>query len=327
MTKFLSFLFLVFFFEHVLFDQNQIAETLNDRSHLVMRTSVILSSFSFNDFKWSDWEREKKKKSWPALFFSFLSALRRVYTTQLIEKKTIKMNDFCRCNFSFEANFVMFLISHGCRMCQEPDKSEIIVAMSKKMFLLLFSSLFRFFFHRCRSAVFLLSSISPQGIPTNATSKGKRLSRLNKRRSLPLDVRRNGHLFLLLFIVFLDDTKIINIVLNNSRSSNSMGKGNKNFNDHENEPSTNRSEKRQITWQEIRQHSTKKDRWLVIDDRVYDVTHWIKHPGGQAVLNHYAGQDASVKIFIEKEILLHRCFSFRRLFTPFTRRKVLLKNI
>lgn len=72
-----------------------------------------------------------------------------------------------------------------------------------------------------------------------------------------------------------------------------MGKGSKNFNDHQNEPSTNSSEKRQITWQEIRQHSTKKDRWLVIDDRVYDVTNWIKHPGGQAVLNHYAGQDAS----------------------------------
>ena len=57
----------------------------------------------------------------------------------------------------------------------------------------------------------------------------------------------------------------------------------------------NRSEKRQFTWKEIRQHSTKKDRWLVIDGRVYDVTRWTKHPGGQAVLNHYAGQDASVR--------------------------------
>ena len=54
--------------------------------------------------------------------------------------------------------------------------------------------------------------------------------------------------------------------------------------------------KRQLTWKEIRQHSNKKDRWLVIDNRVYDVTKWLKHPGGQMVLNHYAGQDASVRI-------------------------------
>jgi cytochrome b involved in lipid metabolism len=54
--------------------------------------------------------------------------------------------------------------------------------------------------------------------------------------------------------------------------------------------------KRQFTWKEVRQHSNKKDRWLVIDNRVYDVTKWLKHPGGQTVLNHYAGQDASVRI-------------------------------
>ena len=52
--------------------------------------------------------------------------------------------------------------------------------------------------------------------------------------------------------------------------------------------------KRQYTWEEIRRHSKKTDRWLVIDKRVYDVTRWVKHPGGQVVLNHYAGQDATV---------------------------------
>jgi fatty acid desaturase 2 (delta-6 desaturase) len=49
----------------------------------------------------------------------------------------------------------------------------------------------------------------------------------------------------------------------------------------------------QFTWNEIRRHSNKKDRWFVIDKRVYDVTRWTKHPGGQTVLNHYAGQDAT----------------------------------
>lgn len=55
--------------------------------------------------------------------------------------------------------------------------------------------------------------------------------------------------------------------------------------------------KREFTWEEIHCHSTTKDRWLVIDNRVYDVTNWLKHPGGQMVLRHYAGQDASVRIF------------------------------
>ncbi|CAF1305341.1 unnamed protein product [Adineta ricciae] len=52
-------------------------------------------------------------------------------------------------------------------------------------------------------------------------------------------------------------------------------------------------EKGQFTWEEIRRHSNRKDRWLVINNRVYDVTKWLKHPGGQMVLNHYAGQDAT----------------------------------
>jgi fatty acid desaturase 2 (delta-6 desaturase) len=51
--------------------------------------------------------------------------------------------------------------------------------------------------------------------------------------------------------------------------------------------------KGQYTWEEIHRHSTKKDRWIVIEKRVYDVTNWVKHPGGQTVLNNYAGQDAT----------------------------------
>jgi cytochrome b involved in lipid metabolism len=54
--------------------------------------------------------------------------------------------------------------------------------------------------------------------------------------------------------------------------------------------------KGQYTWDEIRCHSKKNDRWIVIDKRVYDVTRWTKHPGGQVVLNHYAGQDSTVRI-------------------------------
>lgn len=58
--------------------------------------------------------------------------------------------------------------------------------------------------------------------------------------------------------------------------------------------SANTDDLRQYTWNEIGQHASKTDRWLVIDKRVYDITRWTKHPGGQNVLKHYAGQDATV---------------------------------
>lgn len=83
-----------------------------------------------------------------------------------------------------------------------------------------------------------------------------------------------------------------------------MGRGGKNWETHS-EVSNHSSDtlaendliKGQFTWEEIRRHSSKNDRWLVINQRVYDVTKWLKHPGGQMLLNHYAGQDATVSIF------------------------------
>jgi len=78
-----------------------------------------------------------------------------------------------------------------------------------------------------------------------------------------------------------------------------MGRGGKNWqtdavvDGQQSEAIITESEKGQFTWEEIRHHSTKKDRWLVVDNRVYNVTNWLKHPGGQMLLNHYAGQDAS----------------------------------
>lgn len=38
------------------------------------------------------------------------------------------------------------------------------------------------------------------------------------------------------------------------------------------------------------------DRWLVIDRKVYNITKWSsRHPGGQRVIGHYAGEDATVR--------------------------------
>ncbi|XP_049747715.1 fatty acid desaturase 2-like protein FADS2B [Elephas maximus indicus] len=48
------------------------------------------------------------------------------------------------------------------------------------------------------------------------------------------------------------------------------------------------------SWQEIQKHNQQTDQWLVINRKVYDVTSWAhRHPGGQQVLNHHAGEDAT----------------------------------
>uniref|UniRef100_A0A665UCJ7 acyl-CoA (8-3)-desaturase n=1 Tax=Echeneis naucrates TaxID=173247 RepID=A0A665UCJ7_ECHNA len=48
------------------------------------------------------------------------------------------------------------------------------------------------------------------------------------------------------------------------------------------------------TWEEVQQHSSRTDQWLVIDRKVYNITQWAKrHPGGLRVIGHYAGEDAT----------------------------------
>ncbi|NXF90614.1 FADS2 desaturase, partial [Eubucco bourcierii] len=48
------------------------------------------------------------------------------------------------------------------------------------------------------------------------------------------------------------------------------------------------------TWEEIQKHNLRTDKWLVIERKVYNVTKWAKrHPGGQRVISHCAGEDAT----------------------------------
>ncbi|KFO58322.1 Fatty acid desaturase 2 [Corvus brachyrhynchos] len=47
------------------------------------------------------------------------------------------------------------------------------------------------------------------------------------------------------------------------------------------------------TWEEIQKHNLRTDKWLVIERKVYNVTKWAnRHPGGQRVISHCAGEDA-----------------------------------
>lgn len=56
------------------------------------------------------------------------------------------------------------------------------------------------------------------------------------------------------------------------------------------------------TFEEVKHHNTSNDCWLIIKNKVYDVTEFANiHPGGKQLIYSVAGQDAT-EYFLE----LHR---------------------
>ncbi|XP_055540129.1 uncharacterized protein LOC129726906 [Wyeomyia smithii] len=53
--------------------------------------------------------------------------------------------------------------------------------------------------------------------------------------------------------------------------------------------------RKQITLDEVSYHDTPNDCWIVLFDRVYDITSFLElHPGGHDVLLEHAGRDATI---------------------------------
>ncbi|GAM27888.1 hypothetical protein SAMD00019534_110640 [Acytostelium subglobosum LB1] len=49
------------------------------------------------------------------------------------------------------------------------------------------------------------------------------------------------------------------------------------------------------TMDEVRRHKSVDDLWVVVHDKVYDLTHFVKdHPGGMSVIMGEAGKDATL---------------------------------
>ncbi|KAL1897777.1 hypothetical protein Cpir12675_002202 [Ceratocystis pirilliformis] len=54
------------------------------------------------------------------------------------------------------------------------------------------------------------------------------------------------------------------------------------------------SEVRELTYQDVAEHNTKNDLWMIIEGKVYDCTKFLdEHPGGEEVLLDVGGQDAT----------------------------------
>ena len=52
--------------------------------------------------------------------------------------------------------------------------------------------------------------------------------------------------------------------------------------------------KKLISYEELKKHDKPTDRWLLIENKVYDITNWAKrHPGGGKILGHFSGEDAT----------------------------------
>ena len=50
-----------------------------------------------------------------------------------------------------------------------------------------------------------------------------------------------------------------------------------------------------ISLEEVSRHDTREDGWMVIYDKVYDITEFLEqHPGGEDVLMEYLGYDATM---------------------------------
>ncbi|GJC87544.1 cytochrome b5 [Colletotrichum tofieldiae] len=50
----------------------------------------------------------------------------------------------------------------------------------------------------------------------------------------------------------------------------------------------------ELTYQDVAEHNTKKDIFMVIHDKIYDCTKFVdEHPGGEEVLLDVGGQDAT----------------------------------
>ena len=61
-------------------------------------------------------------------------------------------------------------------------------------------------------------------------------------------------------------------------------------------PDTPASEGRPVTREEVTQHNSQGDCWIIVSGKVYDITDWAPHhPGGAGIARMYAGKDSTAQ--------------------------------
>ena len=79
------------------------------------------------------------------------------------------------------------------------------------------------------------------------------------------------------------------------------------------------------TMDEVREHTSENDAWIVVDDVIYDITNfWKKHPGGQNVIMAFAGMDASVRNF---PVNTYIAYTFLRHFHTFREKRLVTYGV
>lgn len=62
--------------------------------------------------------------------------------------------------------------------------------------------------------------------------------------------------------------------------------------------------------EEVQQHNTEKDAWIIHRGKVYDVSEFLqRHPGGKDILLAYAGQDVTV-LMTQEGLHKHTTFAY-----------------
>ncbi|CAG2163669.1 unnamed protein product [Oppiella nova] len=56
----------------------------------------------------------------------------------------------------------------------------------------------------------------------------------------------------------------------------------------------NSGQDREFTRDEVRDHNETDSLWVIVESKVYDITHFLgEHPGGRDILREYGGMDAT----------------------------------
>ncbi len=79
----------------------------------------------------------------------------------------------------------------------------------------------------------------------------------------------------------------------NKLNNNNNQLKNNQINQKEKKTKDNLSPKKTISLEEVKKHNQPNDCWLIIDNKVYNVTDFNNHPGGRIAIENYCGQDAT----------------------------------